>query len=287
MTSKPLATGQSPSNSGQDLPRVTVVVPVFNGARHIQATLAAIQSQTYRDFDCLVVDDCSTDDTVRLVEAVATSDQRFQVMSTPSNTGGPATPRNLGVAAARGEWLAFCDADDLWAPDKLRVQLETASSIEAALYCVAIQDFHDGYEPVLPIADATPAPWDTISISQMLVKNRVAMSGVLIARETLVEVGAFNTDRALIAVEDYDMWLRCLETTGRPIVRIDRALVMYRRVADSISAGKRKMVRKAMRVQAGHYERQGQSLLFTFYRPFIAVRYIVVSLWTRYIRKTL
>ncbi len=270
------ATGKSP--------KVTIVTPVYNGGPYIEATIAAIQAQTFGDFEYLVVDDCSKDNTVDLVEAMAATDPRIRLIRAPSNFGGPAGPRNMGAAEARGAWIAFCDADDLWVPDKLEQQLAMADRVDGAFYCVGIQDFPDGITPQVPDPIQGTPPWEQIPLTRMRVKNQVAMSGVMIARETLQSVDPFNTDRAFVAVEDYDMWFRVMEHTGKPAIRIDRPLVLYRRVAQSISAGKWKMVKKALNVQANHFDRIGRSGWFKITRPFRVLRYILVSIWVRRIQ---
>ena len=108
------------------MPQVSVIVPVYNAEKYISETLASIATQTFDDFDVHVVDDCSTDGSAAIIQRFCAHDQRFHYHRSPSNFGGPAGPRNLGVARSSGEYVAFCDADDLWAPHKLEVQLAVA-----------------------------------------------------------------------------------------------------------------------------------------------------------------
>ena len=103
-------------------PLVTVVVPVYNGARWLPATLRSALAQTHRALDVVVVDDGSTDDSVGVAEGFAAADDRVRVLRQAN--GGVAAARNLALAHAKGAFVAPLDADDLWAPTKLERQLE-------------------------------------------------------------------------------------------------------------------------------------------------------------------
>jgi glycosyltransferase involved in cell wall biosynthesis len=103
------------------MPTVSVVIPVHNGARFIAAAVRSVFDQTFRDLEIIVVNDGSTDDTQNTLDAI----EGIDVCSTQTNQG-VATARTLGARRARGEWLAFLDADDLWYPQKLAVQLKEA-----------------------------------------------------------------------------------------------------------------------------------------------------------------
>jgi len=112
--------------SRDDAPTVSVVVPVYNGAAVIGPTLRSLLGQTVTDIEVIVVDDGSTDDTPAVVGAAAAADARLRLQVQEENRGRSAA-RNAGMAAARGRWVAFCDADDLWAPDRLEQLLGAAA----------------------------------------------------------------------------------------------------------------------------------------------------------------
>lgn len=108
-------------------PLISVVVPVHNGQTHIIETLQSIQRQSFGDFECLVCDDGSTDDTLEIAADFARSDRRFQVHRQAENKG-VAYARNRGVASCRGQFVAICDSDDYWYPGKLQNQLGTLTA---------------------------------------------------------------------------------------------------------------------------------------------------------------
>ncbi|WP_369726014.1 glycosyltransferase family 2 protein [Bradyrhizobium sp. LLZ17] len=101
---------------------VSIVIPAYNAERFIARTLASAQAQTYEKLEIIVIDDGSTDNTRSVVEAIAATDKRLELISTPNR--GVARARNLGIENARGPYVAFLDADDLWHPTKIARQVE-------------------------------------------------------------------------------------------------------------------------------------------------------------------
>lgn len=263
-------------------PDVTVVVPAFNAARLIGETLDALLAQVDVSIEVLVVDDRSTDATAALVKARAAVEPRLRYLTTPVNCGGPAGPRNLGVREARSEWVAFCDADDLWHPDKLRLQLACAARTGAELVCTLAESFHDGDRARLLDRPGRPdAAERHISLWAMLLKNRVATSSVLCRRSVLLATPGFNTERGMVAVEDYDMWLRLMSTHGVQIRRIEQALVAYRLLPGSLSASKWRQALKIMRVHREIFALNGWRYVFPLVAPVLITCYISSWLYLR------
>jgi teichuronic acid biosynthesis glycosyltransferase TuaG len=264
---------------------VSVVIPAYNAAQFLSETILSILAQEDVDFELLVVDDCSTDQTAEIVKAASADDGRVQYLRMPSNSGGPAGPRNMGVQAASGRWVAFCDADDIWHPRKLRLQIDLGQREGADLVCSAIEDFVDGTKPILP----EQLSEDSLSVHslpywQMLLKDRIATSSALCSREALIESGGFNTARDLVAVEDYDLWLRLMERPSFRVLRIETPLVAYRRLPQSLSANKLRHVRKVMRVPRLAAKRGGWGWAFPLLLPVIFTGYGFMSLYWRVLK---
>ena len=268
------------------MPQVSVIVPVYNAEKYISETLASIATQTFDDFDVHVVDDCSTDGSAAIIQRFCAHDQRFHYHRSPSNFGGPAGPRNLGVARSSGEYVAFCDADDLWAPHKLEVQLAVARETGVDVVSAMARDFPDGETPEPFQRPAQPVPLSTVSHGMLLLKNWVSLSSVLVRRSSLVATGPFNTARSHIAVEDFDMWLRIAAGGGR-IVRVGAPLVHYRKVRTSISARKTMMIGKALNVIGEDYAKRGKAGIFTLLRPVHWFLYLGTSAYMRGLRREL
>lgn len=264
-------------------PEVSVVVPAFNAQRWLASTIGSILAQQGVVLELIVVDDRSSDGTAVLVRELAARDARVRLLQTPANFGGPAGPRNLGIEAARASWIALCDADDLWHPRKLALQLACARDTGAQLVCSAIEDFSDGNWPaaVLERRFDTVLATRRLGLAAMMFKNRIAASSVLCLRDAIRAVGGFDTDRGLVAVEDYDLWLRLLARPSTLAVRIDAPLVAYRRLPGSISARKGRQALKVLRVLRRAAGRQGWGWLFPLAAPLLMASYVTSSLFFR------
>jgi glycosyltransferase involved in cell wall biosynthesis len=108
---------------GNIVPLVSIITPTYNAARWLPETLATVRAQTLTDWEQILVDDGSTDDSWLILEAAAAEDARFRLLRQP-HRAGPSAARNLALAAARGRFIAFLDADDLWLPEKLARSVE-------------------------------------------------------------------------------------------------------------------------------------------------------------------
>jgi glycosyltransferase involved in cell wall biosynthesis len=200
------------------MPFVSVVVPTHNRARLLSRTLRSICAQQAVDFEVVVVDDGSTDDTATVAAA---ADARVKVISNPRPCGVSAA-RNIGIGAARGDWIAFCDDDDLWAPDKLAAQLSAAD--DARLGWVYSGDVNVDYES--RVLFGLP-PHRPAEVTELLRRHNPLSSGgsnIVIRADVLAATGGFNPE--LRRTEDWDLWLR-LTATGPP-AWVCRPLVAYR-----------------------------------------------------------
>lgn len=103
-------------------PTVSVIMPLYNSSAFMEESVRSVLGQTFADFELVLVDDCSTDDTLTFAEALAGEDARIRVVAQPENAGACAT-RNAGISAARGRYIAFLDSDDQWKKEKLAIQL--------------------------------------------------------------------------------------------------------------------------------------------------------------------
>lgn len=218
------------------LPRVSVVIPCFNTERYIATTLRAVLAQAGTALDVIVVDDGSTDGSAALVA------RSFpQVRLIRRANAGVAAARNAGIEAATGEWVAFCDADDVWLPGKLAAQFQ---AIAAAPGCrMSYTAWHvwasEEAEPDPALlrrlaAEAAGGAWAGATgwlYPELLLDCVVWTSTVLMQRSLLDEIGAF--DPTLRIGEDYDLWLRASRATR--VERVARPLALYRQHPASIT----------------------------------------------------
>ncbi len=101
---------------------VSIIMPSYNCGRFVEETIRSVQAQTYQNWEIIFMDDCSTDDTIRIVSSMRDKDSRIHLYQNVANLGA-AVSRNNALREARGRWIAFLDSDDLWAPDKLEKQI--------------------------------------------------------------------------------------------------------------------------------------------------------------------
>jgi glycosyltransferase involved in cell wall biosynthesis len=209
-------------------PLVTVVVTTWNRSGLLAETMRSILAQTFRDFELVVVDNESQDDTAEVVAALG--DPRVRYLR-HANGGVIAVNRNVGIAEARGSYVAFCDDDDLWEPEKLSVQTGFMEGhADYAMCCGNMLDFGDGrtYGWMVPHRGDRDVDRGTL-----LEGWHPARLSTVLARRGVLEDVRFREDPSLRSVEDYDLYLR-LSGVGR-IRFIDRVLGRYRIHAGSAS----------------------------------------------------
>ena len=182
------------------MPRVSVIIPTYNRAAMVQEAVASVLAQSYRDFELLVVDDASTDGTLKTLAAFA---GKIRVLSRPSR-GGVSAARNTGIAAAQGEWLAFLDSDDLWLPGKLARQMAFMEANPSLLLSQTEETWVRRGVRVNP--PLTHRKEGGRIFLRSLERCLVSPSAVVLHRQLFEAHGGFDED--LPAAEDYDLWLR-------------------------------------------------------------------------------
>lgn len=137
------ATTPPADGQAQSAPAVSVVIPAYNAAGFIGRAVRSVQEQTLQDFEIVIVDDVSTDDTVSTVTRLSDADPRIRLVRSPLN-GGPAAARNLGLDAARGEWIAILDADDAYHPERLATLVGRARDADLDMIAdnIDLYDYH-------------------------------------------------------------------------------------------------------------------------------------------------
>ena len=217
-------------------PQISVVIPAYNGARTIAATIDSVLRQSREDFELIVVDDGSTDETADLVEDLLRSDPRARLVRQPN--GGTAAARNTGLDQARGELVSFLDNDDLWMPEYL-ARMSSALEREpgAGLSYTDAWILDDRTKRVrtktaLQFFPAVSPRAPAATVLRALLKTNFIMSSVTARRQALVEVGGF--DPKLSGVDDYDLWIRVV-ASGRTAVRAEGVLLIQRDRPDSQS----------------------------------------------------
>ena len=209
------------------MPTISVVVPAYNGERTILETIKSIQQQTFSDFELIVINDGSTD---RTLEPLATvEDPRLKVFS--YENGGLPVARNRGIARSTGEFITFIDADDLWTPDKLELQLAALQQHPEAgvaySWTLVMDEKGEGFYPGKSVS------FEGNVYPQLLLSNFIASgSNVMLRREAIASVGEF--DPTLRSCEDWDYWLRVAARWS--FVVVPKHQILYRQSSGAMSS---------------------------------------------------
>ena len=205
-------------------PFITVVMPNYNGRRFVEQAIDSVLNQTYSNFELLVVDDCSKDDSLQLIQQKAQSDDRIRIIALEHNAG-VANARNVGIKEAKGEFIALLDNADLWTEDKLERQLALAQKGADIVYCS--YDFID--EQNNSIKKPFVVPQQT-NFNKMLASSVISCSTSFIKTE-LMQAHPFNPD---FYHEDYVLWMELLRVCSTAYGD-QKVLMHYRQVNGSRS----------------------------------------------------
>lgn len=210
-------------------PVVSIITPAFNARRTVAQAIESVQAQTFQQWEMVVVDDLSADDTCSIVETYVKADSRIRLLRQRIN-GGPACARNAGLKAAVGRYVAFLDSDDYWLPAKLDRQLSFMRANSAALSYTLYRRFADDIAETGPLVGLP-----SFFTYEALLKNTgIACLTVMIDRE-LAGVIEFP----LIRHEDYALWLTLLKR-GLVAYGLLEDLARYRVSNSSVSGNKLK-----------------------------------------------
>ena len=225
-------TTQQPT-SATPSPLVSVIVGVYNKERFVGECLRSVLSQAYTNWELIVVDDVSTDGSLAEVERVVGSDSRVRILRRERNSGLPAVARNEGIRAARGKYVAFLDADDLWKPEKLAVQTAYMESHpEFPLTHTRCEEI-DEHGNVLRVRHGGQLPPPGDCLRELFHHCFICTSTAMVRKDFGEAVGWFPELPEYRCGEDFDFFVRC---AGKAMVGIpDGILGCYRNIPRSIS----------------------------------------------------
>jgi glycosyltransferase involved in cell wall biosynthesis len=206
------------SAAAASAPLVTVVTPAYNIAKYIGEAVDSVLGQTFRNFEYLVVDDGSTDDSPAVAKAHARDDPRFRLIGGANR--GVSAARNTGIREARGEYVAFLDGDDRWHPKFLERQVRLIQSLPptvGAVFCRSRIMLENGTPVFLQWQRAGRYDFDDFLVSGNPARNG---SSLLIRASCFADVGVF--DEKMRYCEDIEMWLRIAASPKTPILWASR-----------------------------------------------------------------
>lgn len=207
---------------------ISIIMPAYNAEKTLEFAVRSVLAQTYKDFELIIINDCSKDKTPELIQKLMDEDSRIRTINNEKNSGVSVT-RHRGVEVAKGEWLAFLDSDDAWTPDKLEKQVALQKKTGANLLFTGSSFINADGEKINAILHAP----EKIGYRKLLKQNLVSNSSVMI-RKSLYQKHESMGDNMH---EDFTCWLKVLRS-GEMAYGIDEPLLIYRLSPTSKSGNK-------------------------------------------------
>jgi glycosyltransferase involved in cell wall biosynthesis len=211
-------------------PLISVVIPTYNHAAFLKEAIDSVLSQTYSNYEIVIVNNFSEDNTIEVVEGYQNPSIHLYNFS---NNGVIAASRNYGIKQAKGEFIALLDSDDIWLPQKLEKQLAMFNKYsELLLVSTNMSTFPGGKHNYLKLKHDTNLSFKKLLVSK---ENPVLNSSVMIKKNVIDYVGLLDENSGIRAVEDYDYWLRILRYKDNSGLIIMEDLLKYRMHHSNIS----------------------------------------------------
>ncbi len=215
---------------------VSIIMPAFRAEGVISETIKSVIAQTHANWEMLIAEDCSPDNTREVIRQWTLADPRIRLIALDQN-GGPAMARNAALERATGRWIAFLDSDDLWLPQKIERTIAHALEHNAALSFTGFRRISaDGKN----IGRYVGVP-HTLSYRELLGNTAIATSTVMLDRNITGDIRMNKT-----YYDDFDCWLRILKP-GYLAHGLDENLMHYRMMTQSVSRNKRNSATKVWR----------------------------------------
>lgn len=216
---------------------ISVIVPVYNAGKYIEETIHMVEKQTCKEWELILVDDCSTDNSRQIMKEhiAARKDGKIRLIEKKINEGA-AMARNTGVDAARGRYIAFLDADDVWMADKLQKELDFMKEKQAAFVCTS---YEFGDEKARGTGKIVHVP-ETLTYKKALSRTVIFTSTVLL---DTAKTGRDLIHMPCVKSEDTALWWKLLRS-GFIAWGLDEVLAIYRRPVKSLSSNKLEAIRR-------------------------------------------
>lgn len=223
-------------------PLISIIMPAHNSAGFIREAVSSVISQNYSNWELIIVDDCSSDNTIEnaLISIPASISDKVKILKNEKNLGA-AGSRNRGVKEACGEWVAFLDSDDVWEKDKLKKQAEFIENTNSVLVFTG-SSFMD--ETGRRLSHVLHVPKE-VTYEELLPQNIISCSSVLVKKDIYL---AYPMPEFGKIHEDFASWLMILKDTEIPAAGIDEPLLIYRVSTNSKSGNKIKAAKLNWRV---------------------------------------
>lgn len=200
-------------------------MPTYNRAKLISESINSILEQTYQNWELIIIDDGSSDDTRNIVNNYIKQDDRIKYYYQANAKQGAA--RNNGISKSKGEWIAFLDSDDLWVCDKLQIQTDYLSANKQTELLFSSGYLLYEYGSIENFYIKVKSDWSISDLPLFINSNQVPILSVIVKRDCLEGIGGFDEDPNIQNVEDYFLWINLL-IDGRRFASIPEKLFYYR-----------------------------------------------------------
>lgn len=213
---------------------VSIITPIYNSEAYISETITSVINQSYKNWELILIDDGSSDSTLMIIQPFLDKYPQITLIKNYKNQGA-AMSRNKGIEAAQGDYMAFLDADDLWKPNKLEVQIQFMKRNRCA---VSFSSYECIAEGGLPLHKRVVA-LKTLSYNKLLKSNYIGnLTGVYHAK-TLGKITSPNLRKR----QDWLLWLAAIKQSGKPALGISEVLASYRVRKNGISSNKLELIK--------------------------------------------
>lgn len=210
-------------------PLVSIITPMYNSEKFILKTIESVINQTYSNWELLLIDDGSTDNTIQIVEVFKQKYSNIKLIQNLTNLGA-AQSRNKGILEAKGDYIAFLDADDLWKPNKLDLQIQFMQTHNCDVSFSSYEQIDENGKPLNKLVQALPK----LTYNKYLKTNYIGNLTGMYNAKTLGKI----TSPDLRKRQDWLLWLAAIKKSSKPALGIQESLAYYRVRQNSISSNK-------------------------------------------------
>lgn len=246
---------------------VSIITPSYNSEKYIEETINSVISQTYENWEMIIVDDCSDDSTCEIVESISKREPRIRLIRQEQN-GGAAKARNRALEKSKGRFIAYLDADDIWYPEKLQKQVDFMLENKAGFSCASYEVIDDDGNKLNKEVHMLPRADYVGFLTNNLLQTVGIMADTSIVDKSLLHMPDLRRR------QDAATWLQVLKA-GNDCFGLDEVLAQYRRAANSLSSNKAKAVKGVWQL---YRDIEKLSLPFSIY---CFVRYAFLAVWKR------
>lgn len=246
---------------------VSIITPTYNSSAHIENTIKSVANQTYKNWEMIIVDDCSIDDTCEIVNKWCEKDKRIRLIKLETNSGA-SVARNTSLMNSQGRFIAYLDSDDIWYPEKLQRQVDFMLKNKYAFSCVSYEVIDNAGVPLQKFIHMLPK----VDYKGFLTNNLLQTVGIMVDT-TVVDKSCLimpNMRRR----QDAATWLQVLKS-GNDCYGLDEILAQYRRTENSLSSNKIKAVKGIW------YLYRNVEHLSLHFSCYCFLRYALLAVWKR------